>query len=64
MYQKYSYDVYLKFPKFNNILSQLLLQEPEVKIKDNKEILLAGLLANNLFYEKQEKLNNGGNENE
>ena len=64
LYQKYSYDVYLKFPKFNNILSQLLLQEPEVKIKDNKEILLAGLLANNLFYEKQEKLNNGGNENE
>lgn len=64
LYQKYSYDVYLKFPKFNNILSQLLLQEPEGKIKDNKEMLLAGLLANNLFYEKQEKLNNGGNENE
>ena len=64
LYQKYSYDIYLKFPKFNNILSQLLLQEPEGKIKDNKDILLAGLLSSNLFYEKQEKLNNGGNENE
>ena len=64
LYQKYSYDIYLKFPKFNNIFSQLLLQEPEGKIKDNKEILLAGLLANNLFYERKEKINNGGNENE
>lgn len=58
LYEKYSYDVYLKHSKFNNIFSQLLLGEPEEKIKDNKEILLAGLLANNLFYS-----NNGGNEN-
>lgn len=64
LHQKYSYDMYLKYSKFNNVFSQLLLQEPEEKIKDNKDILLAGLLANNLFYEKQKDLNNGGNVNE
>ena len=63
LYQKYNYNIYLKYPKFNNILSQILLQEPETRIKENKEIILAGLLANNLFYSKQENLNNGGNEN-
>ena len=62
LYQKYNYNIYLKYPKFNNILSQIL-QEPETRIKENKEIILAGLLANNLFYSKQENLNNGGNEN-
>ena len=55
--------IYLKYPKFNNVLSQLLLQEPEEKIKDNKDVLLAGLLANNLFYQSG-NINNGGNENE
>ena len=64
LYDKYSYDIYLNFPKFNNIMSQILLQEPEKKIKTNKELILAGLLANNLFYSKQENLNNGGNDNE
>ena len=64
LYEKYKYDIYLNYPKFNNIMSQILLQEPEEKIKNNKELLLAGLLANNLFYSKQENLNNGGNENE
>lgn len=63
LYKKYSYDIYLKYPKFNNVLSQLLLQEPEEKIKDNKDVLLAGLLANNLFYQSG-NINNGGNENE
>ena len=62
LYTKYNYNIYLNHPKFNNILSQILLQEPEEKIKDNKKIILAGILANNLFYSKQEKINNGGNE--
>ena len=60
LYEKYSYNIYLNHTKFNNILSQLLLAEPEEKIRDNKEILLAGILSNNLFYSN---LNNGGNEN-
>lgn len=64
LYEKYKYDIYLNYPKFNNIMSEILLQEPEGKVKDNKELILAGLLANNLFYGKQENLNNGGNENE
>ena len=50
LYEKYKYDIYLNYPKFNNIMSQILLQEPEDKIKNNKELILAGLLANNLFY--------------
>ena len=63
LYKKYNYEIYLKYPKFNNVLSQLLLQEPEEKVKDNKDVLLAGLLANNLFYQSG-NINNGGNENE
>lgn len=62
LYSKYNYNIYLNHPKFNNILSQILLQEPEEKIKDNKKTILAGILANNLFYSKQEKIDNGGNE--
>lgn len=62
LYEKYNYDIYLNNPKFNNILSQLLLQEPETSVKENKDIILAGMLANNLFYSKKE-LDNGGNEN-
>ena len=62
LYTKYNYNIYLNHPKFNNILSQILLQEPEEKIKDNKKTILAGILANNLFYSKQEKIDNGGNE--
>lgn len=64
LYDKYKYDIYLNYPKFNNIMSQILLLEPEEKVKDNKEIILAGLLANNLFYNKQENQDNGGIENE
>lgn len=61
LYEKYNYDIYLNNPKFNNILSQLLLKEPETSVKENKYIILAGMLANNLFYTKKE-LENGGNE--
>ena len=61
LYEKYNYELYLNNPKFNNILSQLLLQEPETKVKDNKDIILAGMLANNLFYTKKD-IDNGGNE--
>lgn len=64
LYEKYKHDIYLKYGYFNNIMSEILLKEPEEKIKDKKEILLAGLLANNLFYSKQENVNNGGNEDE
>ena len=64
LYEKYKYDIYLKYPKFNNIMSQLLLQEPEDTVKNNKELLLAGLLAQNVFYNSQEKINDGGKENE
>lgn len=65
LHEKYSYDVFLKYPKFNNIFSQLMVDEPEGKIRDNKKVILAGLLANNLFYSgKEEKVENGGNEDE
>lgn len=65
LHEKYSYDVFLKYPEFNNIFSQLMLEEPEEKIRDNKKIILAGLLADNLFYGgKEEKIEIGGNEDE
>lgn len=63
LYEKYNYDIYLNSPKFNNILSQLLLQEPESGVKENKDVILAGMLANNIFYTKKE-IENGGNEDE
>lgn len=61
LYEKYNYNIYLNNPKFNNILSQLLLQEPEQGVKENKDVILAGMLANNIFYTKKE-IKNGGNE--
>lgn len=63
LYEKYNYDIYLNSPKFNNILSQLLLQEPESSVKENKDVILAGMLASNIFYTKKE-IENGGNEDE
>lgn len=61
LYEKYNYDIYLNNPKFNNILSQLLIQEPETNVKENKDVILAGILANNIFYTKKE-IKDGGNE--
>lgn len=60
--EKYGYDLFLVFPKFNNIFSQLMSQNPEGQVKENTNMLLAGLLAENLFYNSKEE--NGGNENE
>ena len=41
-------------------------QDPEGKVKENANMLLAGLLANNLFYNGKEEKNveNGGNDDE
>lgn len=60
LYEKYNYDIYLKDSKFNNVFSQILLEEPESSIRQNKDIILAGILADNLFYGK--KISDGGNE--
>ena len=62
LYEKYNYDIYLNSPKFNNIFSQIWLQEPESSVKENKDVILAGMLANNIFYTKKD-IENGGNEN-
>lgn len=61
LYERYNYDLTLNYPRFNHILSQLLLQEPESSVKENQDMILAGLLANNLFYKKKEE---GGDLNE
>lgn len=50
LYEKYNYDIYLKDKKFNNVFSQILIQEPESEVRKNKNIILAGMLSNNLFY--------------
>lgn len=60
LYEKYNYDIFLNNIKFNNILSQLLLNEPEKSVKDLKDIILAGMLGENIFYNKRDL---GGNEN-
>lgn len=64
LYEKYNYDIYLNDSKFNHVLSQLLLQEPESTVKQNKDIILAGMLANNLFYRKKEIGGSEDGENE
>ena len=61
LHEKYGYDIYLNNSKFNNVMSQLLLQQPETDLKKNKDLVLAGMLANNMFYDKKED-ENGGNE--
>lgn len=50
LYEKYNYDIYLKDKRFNNVFSQILIQEPESEVRKNKNIILAGMLSNNLFY--------------
>lgn len=50
LYEKYNYDIYLKDKRFNNVFSQILVQEPESEVRKNKNIILAGMLSNNLFY--------------
>lgn len=63
LYEKYNYRVYLNDKRFNNIFSQLLLQEPETNVTKNKDLILAGMLANNVFYING-KVENGGKNNE
>lgn len=50
LYEKYNYDIYLKDKRFNNVFSQILVQDPESEVRKNKNIILAGMLSNNLFY--------------
>ena len=59
LYDRYGYAINFRNKKFNNIYSQILLIKPESKVKDNKDIILAGLLANNLFYSKDNKEDGG-----
>lgn len=60
LYDKYNYDISFKDKRFNNIYSQILLANPESSVKENKDIILAGILSDNMFYIKK----NGGNEDE
>lgn len=64
LYEKYNYNIYLNNNKFNNIFSQLLLQEPETNVKDNKDLILAGMLAKSMFYSNEKIEENGGKDNE
>lgn len=57
LYQKYNYDINLLDSKFNNIFSQLLLHEPETYVKDNKDLILAGMLSSNMFKIEEDKNN-------
>lgn len=50
LYEKYNYDIYLKDKRFNNVFSQILVQDPESEVRKNKNIILAGMLSSNLFY--------------
>lgn len=64
LYNKYKHAIYLKDRKFNHVFSELMLKEPESNVKENKPMILAGMLSNNLFFQSNELKEVGGNENE
>lgn len=64
LYNKYKHAIYLKDRKFNHVFSELMLKEPESNVKENKPMILAGMLSNNLFFQPNELKEVGGNENE
>ena len=63
MQEKYSHKLYLNSDRFNNIMSQLMTNIPENSVKEGKNMILAGMLASNAFYDttKSNNLENGGN---
>ncbi|MEG0409144.1 MAG: hypothetical protein RR623_09745 [Bacilli bacterium] len=65
LYDRYKHAIDLKNDRFNHVFSELMLKEPEMGVKDNKFMILAGLLSPNLFYQKKENDNDvGGKKNE
>ncbi|MDO4282307.1 MAG: hypothetical protein Q4D02_01605 [Clostridia bacterium] len=55
--QKYDYKLYLNAKRFNNVFSMLMIEEPMTSIreKENKFALLAGILADNLFFKSDKE---------
>lgn len=53
IYKKYKHAINLNFSKFNNALSAIMAFKDTKKLKDYEDILLIGLLSDNLFYTKK-----------
>ncbi len=53
LFQKYSYDISYGDGRVKTLLSHLMLYKPEGKV--NKEMIIAGATAANVFYKKEEK---------
>ncbi len=51
LHNKYKHEIYLKNEKFNNIFSQILLNEPDESVKENTDMILSGILSKNIFFE-------------
>lgn len=53
MHKKYSYAISLNDYRFNNTFVKVLNYDPESDVKDNSDMLIAGILSKNLFYKKR-----------
>lgn len=53
MFKKYSYDISIKSMKLKNVLSRILLYQPEAAV--NQDMILAGLMSNNAIVKHEEK---------
>ena len=51
--RKYAHEIGLNNKRFNKAFNEILAYETDKKLKENEIILLIGLLADNLFYEKK-----------
>ncbi|MDD3304071.1 MAG: hypothetical protein PHP54_04050 [Clostridia bacterium] len=58
---KYSHELRLVNPKFDNILKQIVTDTVEKDVVKNRKYILAGFLENNLFYLKSKKENDTEN---
>lgn len=63
LYNRYNHQLYVKNKKFNKVFSELLSYNLESKIKDNEQMILIGLLAQNIMYTKNAEKEYGGIEN-
>lgn len=52
-FKKYNYMIEVRGKRFQNLLAMLMAYEPEGKV--NQEMMLAGVMCNNLIFEKKEE---------
>lgn len=52
-FKKYNYDIFDYQVRFKNVFSKIMAYRPKAKV--NQQVMIAGALADNIFFEKREK---------